>query len=553
MHYQLRLFDFFHENIRKETSIEELAHIWQCSTRYAKTIIKKLQHDQIVKWEATKGRGKKPVITMIQSKEACIIRLFTSYWEKHKFEEAYAFIGEYDMLNHPTIQKWLQKQYGILQNEKSQHILRLPFFHPNVEFNPLEAHSNWDAHLIKQIHEPLFKENEQNGEIETNLLFTFETNDYRTWRFILRKGVYFHNLKPVQAIDIQFSLERLAQFAKPYFDYKKFEIINDHELILTLSKPFTILPQLLATFRTVILPKDKPDGTIGCGAFILESYSPYKIQLTAFDHYFNKRPFIDGIEFLLDKTDSNFGISNSPFPSDIPQKELFMKQLGTDYIVLNMQKGPLQNKALRETIFALIDPKTYINNALNESVASNWLPNKEQPFSAKIRCTGNDFPMLKIGYQYLSAQSNYSAKAFILQQQLYDFGIKTELTRVDVNKTKAIDTSIDIFIGGAVFGKHKILSILNLYFTEPQAILSFLDAYHRHEVIQTLEKMYTTEQGTEEASLNELIAQTEKVYCLKFLTHHQRQLYIRDDYHYKNLKFDTDGFIQYNQIFFDGN
>ena len=192
MHYQLRLFDFFHENIRKETSIEELAHIWQCSTRYAKTIIKKLQHEQIVKWETTKGRGKKPFITMIRSKEDCIIRLFTSYWEKHKFEDAYAFIGEYDMLNHPTIQKWLQ------------------------------ALSNWDAHLIKQIHEPLFKENEQNGEIETNLLFTFETNDYRTWRFILRKGVYFHNLKPVQAIDIQFSLERLAQFAKPYFDYEKF-------------------------------------------------------------------------------------------------------------------------------------------------------------------------------------------------------------------------------------------------------------------------------------------------------------------------------------------
>ena len=178
MHYQLRLFDFYKEHVRTETSVEELAQIWQCSTRYAKTIVKKLQQQQIIKWEVTKGRGKKPFITILQLKEQCIVNIFISYWGKNQFEEAYSFLGKYEMVKHPTIQTWLQQQYGMKQNEQLQHTLRLPFSHQDITLHPLHAISNWDSHLIKQIHEPLFKENEETGEIEGNLLFHYETTDY---------------------------------------------------------------------------------------------------------------------------------------------------------------------------------------------------------------------------------------------------------------------------------------------------------------------------------------------------------------------------------------
>ncbi len=552
MHYQLRLFDFFQENVRKETSVEELAQIWQCSTRYAKTIVKKLQQLEIIKWEVTKGRGKKPFITILQSKEDCIINLFISYWEKNQFEEAYSLIGEYQMFKNPIIQNWLQQQYGIHQNEKLQHILRLPFFNPYLTINPLHALSNWDAHFIKQIHEPLFKENHTTGEIEENLLFYYETNDYQNWRFILRKGAYFHHLKPVQASDIQFSLERLKELAKPYFDYEKFEIVNDYELILTLTKPFAVLPELLSSFRTVILPKDKPDGSIGCGPFMIEDLSPYKIKLTTFDHYFNKRPYLDGIEYIFDNNDTDFGISYSPYSNDIPQKELLMQEFGTDYVVLNMQNGPLQNREMRETIYALIHPTDFIENTMTETIATNWLPSQkqQQPF-ATIKYVGNDFPVLKIGYQQLSSHANYLDKALILQSKINQFGIKTELECIDISKDKTVDTSIDIFIGGATFGRQKILSILNRYFTKPKAILSFLDEYHQNLLIQALEKIYTTKYQTfDEATLNEIEEQMQKIYCLKLLTHHQQRMYVREDFKYKNLQFDAHGFIQYNKIFF---
>ena len=150
-------------------------------------IVKKLQQQQIIKWEVMKGRGKKPFITILQLKEQCIVNIFISYWEKNQFEEAYSFLGKYEMVKHPTIQTWLQQQYGMKQNEQLQHTLRLPFSHQDITLHPLHAISNWDSHLIQQIHEPLFKENEETGEIEGNLLFHYETTDYQNWRFILKK------------------------------------------------------------------------------------------------------------------------------------------------------------------------------------------------------------------------------------------------------------------------------------------------------------------------------------------------------------------------------
>lgn len=220
MHYSLRLFDFYEQKTRQETSIDELAQIWQCSTRYAKTIVKGLQQQQIIQWETSRGGGKRPFMTLLQSKEFCVLQVFKTYWQKQHFEEAYAIASEYQMMQHPMIQTWIEQQYG-LKNKEYQHILYVPYARTYLELDPMQANSNWDAHLIKQIHEPLFKENATSGEIETNLLFAYETIDNQKWHFILRKSLYFHDLTPVKASDVQYSLERLTKFSTPYFSYKK--------------------------------------------------------------------------------------------------------------------------------------------------------------------------------------------------------------------------------------------------------------------------------------------------------------------------------------------
>ncbi len=277
MHYELELFLFFSPHTRQKTCIEELAQIWRCSNRYAKKIIQKLKQQNIIKWETSRGRGKKPFLTLLTTKNDCISEIFKSYWLKEKFDEAYTLLGEHQMLNDPTIQLWLQQQYGIQHKPNTDIVFRYPLYHANLTLNPLLADTNYDAHFIKQLHETLFKENEMTGEVEGNLVFHYETNDHINWRLILRKGVFFHDLKPVLASDVKDSLERIKSIAKPYFAIEKIGIIHNYELLLTLSKPFAVLPELLTSFRTVILPKDKPDGMIGCGPFMIKEHSKYRV------------------------------------------------------------------------------------------------------------------------------------------------------------------------------------------------------------------------------------------------------------------------------------
>lgn len=551
MYYELRLFQFFKLLKRQETSVEELAQIWQCSTRYAKTIIQKLQKQNLIKWEATKGRGKKPFITILKSKHDCIFDLFIYYWEKDQFEYAYALLGEYQMLNEPRIQEWLQQQYGVQQTQNAEQIFRFPLYEGNLTLNTLQAISSHDAHFIKQVHETLFKENEISGEIEGNLLFHYETSDYQQWRFILRKGVYFHHLKPVQAADVKYSLERLIEIAKPYFDFEKFEIIHDYELILTLSKPFAILPNLLTSFRTAILPKDHPDGSIGCGPFKLEERSKYRFKLKTFDHYFHKRPYIDGIEVIFANHGSDLGISYLPYPKTIPQKKVLVQEIGADFVVLNSKSGPLQDLEMRETVYALINAADFADIEHHELVATSWLPNQNTlQTHAKIKCPGTSFPILTIGFQQIHPDANHLDKALILQKQLEAHGISSHIKCIDLQKTYDLDKSIDIFIGGATIGKQKILSILNTYLTKPKAILSLLDEDNKSILLQRLQTIYSGEQANSyEQTFNQIEQQLQAMYCLKFLTHRQHHVYIREDLNYQNLQFDENGYIQYKKIF----
>ena len=551
MYYELRLFKFFKPHTRQETSIDELAQIWQCSARYAKTIVQKLQQQNLIQWETSKGRGKKPFITLLQSKNDCIFALFRKYWENDQFENAYSLLAEHQMINEPKIQTWLQQQYGVQQKTNAEQIFRFPLSEGNITLNPFQAISNYDAHFIKQVHETLFKENELTGEIEGNLIFHYATKDFKTWRFILRKGVYFHNLKPVQAVDVQYSLERLIDIAQPYFDFEKFEIIHDYELILTLSKPFSILPNLLTSFRTAILPKDHPDGSVGCGAFMLEECSNYRLRLKTFEQYFHTRPYIDGIEVIFSNNQTDLGISYDPFPKAIPQREVLIQNMGTKFVVLNSKVGSLQNPKLRETVYALIDAVEFTNNKKHEVVATSWL-SKQNLFTptANLVASGASFPILTIGYQQIHSSANLLNKALILQKQLTAYGISSRLECLDIQRVYEIDDSIDIFIGSVTIGKQKVLSILNAYYAKPKAILSILDKQLYKLVLMKLQTIYTQQQLTAfEQIFSEIEQQLQTKHCLKFLTHRQQSVYIRENFNFQNLEFDENGFIQYKKIF----
>ena len=94
MHYELMLYQHFEQNVRTETTIDQLAELWCCSSRHAKTQIQFLQQQQVVRWETMRGRGKKPFITLLREKIEVLTDTMEALWEKSKYEEAIQLAGE---------------------------------------------------------------------------------------------------------------------------------------------------------------------------------------------------------------------------------------------------------------------------------------------------------------------------------------------------------------------------------------------------------------------------------------------------------------------------
>lgn len=530
MDYGLTLFQYFSPFIRTETSIHQLTQIWHCSERHTKKLVQKLQQQNLIVWEPTLGRGKKPFLTLTQTKNHYIKQLFQANWLSGKFEQAFQLLVEHHLVNDPSIQLWLNEQFGMKKNNEDALIFSFPHTKSNLVFDPLLAETNIDAHFISQIHETLFNVNEATGEVEGNLVFHYETVDFKQWRIVLRKGVFFHNLKPVTARDVKYSLERLSALAKPYFHMETISIIHDYELIIYLSNHFAPLPHLLASYRSVIIPFGQTTETIGCGPFVLKEYSEHQVSLQTFDHYFKIRPYIDGVDVLFLPNEMDIGISKYPYPEPIKQHEISVPNQAVEYIVLNNQCGMLKNNNVRQAIYEMV-----------ELDAPLTIPPQLQ--------IHEDMPTLVIGYQFIDEESHHLLQAQSLKEQLSLAGIPCNLQSIDIHNVKSLDHSLDIYIGNMTIGKYSILPLLNLFLSKPKAILSLVDTATTAHILQKLDQVYRAHCERYEDVFAQLKNELMANYCLKILSSPTYPLYIRDDFIYKNLAFDDLGFVRYEKIY----
>ena len=551
MHYELALYSHFNEQQPTHTSIEELATIWSCSTRYAKTIIQRLANEKAVSWESFRGRGKKPILTLNRTKLEAIHHVFDSLWQQEHFHEAYTLLVSQQLLQHPVAEKWLMDRYGVQHLPTNEHIFRQPFYKVIVNFDPLNGLSRHDMHFAEQLHETLFSYNPDSKKAEANLLFHYETDDDRIWRFIVRKDVYFHNNEPLTAHDIKWSLERATPFTDTFFSYEHIEVLHDFELVITLTEAFSLLPRCLASYRTAILPRRQEHGKIGCGPFMFVQETDEKLQLRVFTNYFKQRPWIDGLEILYADPTAGFGISTRPLPEALRAKELVFYEDGADFISFNMKMGPLADPLLRETVYALIDEQQYVMAEWGEIPAYSWEYQRRSTVrKAQTKVPADRFPPLKIGFQQIRDGVNHEREALILQRALDAYGIESTLELVDF-RLPPLDVSarFDLFVGGHALGKDVILSLVAIYTGGALAIYN-MASHELQEMVRSLIQRATAFSESEAMldTLRMIETELQNAYCLKLLTHRTHRQFISNDVHYRNIQFDSNGRIDYKTI-----
>jgi peptide/nickel transport system substrate-binding protein len=216
----------------------------------------------------------------------------------------------------------------------------------------------------------------------------------------VRKGVIFQDGTPFNAKAMEFSLQRfITNGGKPSFlladTIKEIKATGDYELNIKLKKPFAAFTSLLAfPGSCAISPaaykigagQFNPNQLIGTGPYKLEKFNSDSISLNVNDKYWGEKPANRGIDVQIYASNSanlyngfNTGAIDVAYQSlDTEQIKKLQKDAsqgnwqvieapGTvvNYMVLNLDREPLNKVEVRQAIAALID-RSLINKRVFE-------------------------------------------------------------------------------------------------------------------------------------------------------------------------------------------
>jgi peptide/nickel transport system substrate-binding protein len=137
---------------------------------------------------------------------------------------------------------------------------------------------------------------------------SFTTKDAKTWVFTLRKGVNFHDGKPLTPADVVYSISRhkdpaTASKAKVLADQiESVKATGPNEVTIVLASPNADLPVILGTFHFHIVKEGTTDfnAGIGTGPYKLKEFKPgVRSLVVRNDNYWKPgKPYLDEIEFV---------------------------------------------------------------------------------------------------------------------------------------------------------------------------------------------------------------------------------------------------------------
>lgn len=269
----------------------------------------------------------------------------------------------------------------------------------------------------------------------------------RTWRFDLRKGILFHNGRPVQAEDVAASLNyhrdpAVASAAQPLLaDITDLEFDADG-ITIRLQNGNADFPYLLADGHLVILPasEGRIDWTtgIGCGSYRLDAFDPGVIaKLSRHEGYWDStRAHFDSAEIraALDPatrqaalfTGEVHAIDRVPLDTvELVRKTPgidVMEVTGTQHFTLPMQcdVAPFNNPDVRMAIKCALDRQDLLARVLRGHGAVG----NDSPITPANRYFNHEMPMTeydpdrarhllrKAGYDRLSLTLSVADAAF---------------------------------------------------------------------------------------------------------------------------------------------
>jgi peptide/nickel transport system substrate-binding protein len=290
------------------------------------------------------------------------------------------------------------------------------------------------------------------------------------WVISLRRGVTFHDGKPLTAADVIFTLRRILSEkltgSTPLgpVDAKGLKALDSHTVLVPMTSPYgSFVDQLAYWYYLYIVPTGfNPKQPNGTGPFKYQSFTPGQRSVFVKDPNYWKSglPYVNSIT-VIDFSDSaslqnalTTGVIQGAGALEGPQISVLKTTSGVQTVVsgtgaitpftMRVDQPPFSDVNVRQAMRLLVDRPQLINSALNgdatvgSDVFSPYDPDFDSALHRSQDIAQAKFLLKKAGQENLVVQLVTSAvatgtvaMATVLQQQAKAAGVTINLKTVD--------------------------------------------------------------------------------------------------------------------------
>ncbi len=300
------------------------------------------------------------------------------------------------------------------------------------------------------------------GTPQMELAESIESKDAKTWTVKLRKGVTFHDGKPLTADDVVFSLKRHldkavgSKVAKIAAQMTGFKAVDKETVEIELANPNADLPTILAMHHFMIVADGTTDFSKanGTGAFVREVFEPGVRSVGVKNkNYWKGGPNVDSFEFFAISDDNarvNALLSGDiHLAASINPRSMRLIESQDGFVLSKTTSGNYTNLNMRMDM-APGDKKDFIEGM-------KYLVNREQIVKSALRGlgeVGNDQPVSPANFYHnadLKPKAFDPDKAKALFQKAGVLGQSIPVIASEA-ATSSIDMAMIIQAAGAEIG-----------------------------------------------------------------------------------------------------
>lgn len=373
--------------------------------------------------------------------------------------------------------------------------------------NPLYASDRVTMTVNNALYSPLFVL--EGGQPEYCLAESLTASgDYKTYTLKLKKGLKWHDGRPLTAADVVFTIEKVLDPKQNCFLRELF-LFDDTPVAVKQVDDSTVefvLPEVSMAFtdslaQIVPIPRHRYENEadlaksaqneqpVGSGPFKFKEFKPGEsVTLVRFDDYFGGRPHLDTVVYrvIADENAAGIALQNGEIAAQYIQPKdaekyhrdgrfnvvLYSEDM-LHNMIISLANPALRSKEVRQAIAYAVNKDELVAGAYQsaeyaEKAFSVFTPNtlyyttdlpRYDHSEAKARelLAKAGVSSLKLRLYYLSSRKEHECQALIVQQNLKKVGIDVELlpTERGAFLKKLLDqqtTDMDLVFNAYVLG-----------------------------------------------------------------------------------------------------